>query len=95
MNSDNPLVGMIANITGRVQGVGFRYYTKQEADRLGATGTVQNLVDGSVSIKAFGESDIINSLIEWCKNGPDSSEVKTLEYQFIDFNIMDGFTIIR
>ncbi|HAQ3089996.1 TPA: acylphosphatase, partial [Enterococcus faecium] len=47
------------NVQGRVQGVGFRYMTKMVADQLGVTGTVKNEDDGSVTIEAIGNDDII------------------------------------
>ncbi len=50
------------NVQGRVQGVGFRYMTKMVADQLGVTGTVKNEDDGSVTIEAIGNDDIIQNL---------------------------------
>ena len=52
------------NVQGRVQGVGFRYMTKMVADQLGVTGTVKNEDDGSVTIEAIGNDDIIQKFIE-------------------------------
>jgi acylphosphatase len=95
MENANNQLGIIANVTGRVQGVGFRYYTQLEADKLGLSGTVQNLSDGSVSLKAFGKSDDVKALINWCKQGPESSDVQSLEFQFIGYMKMDGFVILR
>ncbi|HAW87509.1 MAG TPA: acylphosphatase, partial [Enterococcus sp.] len=51
------------NVQGRVQGVGFRYMTKMVADQLGVTGTVKNEDDGSVTIEAIGNDDIIQKFI--------------------------------
>ncbi|MDA9470183.1 acylphosphatase [Enterococcus sp. 5H] len=58
------------NVQGRVQGVGFRYMTKMVADELGVAGTVRNEDDGSVSIEAFGEDDLINIFIKKVKESP-------------------------
>lgn len=55
------------NVQGRVQGVGFRYMTKMVADQLGVTGTVKNEDDGSVTIEAIGNDDIIQKFIEEVK----------------------------
>ena len=55
------------NVQGRVQGVGFRYMTKVVADQLGVTGTVKNEDDGSVTIEAIGNDDIIQKFIEEVK----------------------------
>lgn len=58
------------NVQGRVQGVGFRYMTKMVADELGIAGTVRNEDDGSVSIEALGEDDLINTFIKKVKDSP-------------------------
>lgn len=58
------------NVQGRVQGVGFRYMTKMVADELGIAGTVRNEEDGSVSIEALGEDDLINTFIKKVKDSP-------------------------
>jgi len=57
-------------IHGRVQGVGFRYSTLIEADALGLGGWVRNLPDGRVEVVAEGPSAAVDSLIEWCRQGP-------------------------
>lgn len=61
------------NVQGRVQGVGFRYMTKMVADQLGVTGTVKNEDDGSVTIEAIGNDDIIQEFIEEVKKSPSPS----------------------
>ena len=60
-------------VQGRVQGVGFRYMTKMVADQLGVTGTVKNEDDGSVTIEAIGNDDIIQKFIEEVKKSPSPS----------------------
>ena len=62
-------------VYGRVQGVGFRYYTKLKADSLGILGFVKNQPDGSVYIEAEGEADAINELIALCRKGPPLARV--------------------
>lgn len=83
------------NVQGRVQGVGFRYMTKMVADELGITGTVRNEDDGSVSIEAFGEDNMINTFIKKVKESPspagrvtyvDLQEDPMLE-EFTQFNV--------
>lgn len=61
------------NVQGRVQGVGFRYMTKMVADQLGVTGTVKNEDDGSVTIEAIGNDDIIQKFIKEVKKSPSPS----------------------
>ncbi|WP_342321233.1 acylphosphatase [Kosakonia sp. BYX6] len=66
----------IAWVHGVVQGVGFRYTTQHEAQRLGLTGYARNLDDGSVEVVACGEAENVDKLIEWLKaGGPRSARV--------------------
>ena len=51
-----------ASVTGRVQGVCFRYATREEALRLGLGGWVRNRADGSVELKNEGEATTVNAL---------------------------------
>ncbi|WP_208120409.1 acylphosphatase [Spirabiliibacterium pneumoniae] len=63
-------------VFGRVQGVGFRYFTWQKATQLGLLGTVRNLHDGSVLIIARGENAQIDALKTWLEDGgPRSARV--------------------
>lgn len=55
------------NVTGRVQGVGFRYTTYQMAMEIGLTGTVKNEDNGSVTIEAVGTREQIDQLLEKLK----------------------------
>ncbi|WP_205685439.1 acylphosphatase [Bacillus salacetis] len=57
------------NAEGRVQGVGFRYFTKNKADELGITGWVKNLDNGSVEIEAQGTATSIEEFATFVKNG--------------------------
>ena len=51
-------------VTGRVQGVSFRFHAEQEAQRLGLTGWVRNEPDGSVALHVEGEPDAVEDLVE-------------------------------
>jgi len=62
-------------IEGRVQGVGFRYYTQAEANRLGINGWVHNCEDGSVETLISGDDAQLNSMLRWLKHGPSSAIV--------------------
>ena len=57
-------------VSGRVQGVGYRWHTKQESDRLGVTGWVRNLEDGRVEAIAQGARNALDALVAWCRKGP-------------------------
>jgi len=52
-----------------VQGVGFRYYTQQQAQTLGLTGHARNLPDGSVEVLACGNEQQVGTLISWLQAG--------------------------
>ena len=60
-------------VSGKVQGVGFRYMTKIVADKLGVYGTVKNEDDGSVTIEAIAPDDIMAEFIQQVKNSPSPS----------------------
>ncbi|SKA11995.1 acylphosphatase [Pilibacter termitis] len=61
------------NVDGRVQGVGFRYMTKLVADKLGVKGEVWNEADGSVSIFAIAQDEIMEMFIKMVKASPSPS----------------------
>jgi acylphosphatase len=66
-------------IRGAVQGVGFRYQTRARAQSLGLTGWVSNLPDGSVEAVFEGDDDRVESMVEWCRNGPLGARVDEVE----------------
>ena len=81
-------------VSGKVQGVFFRHYTRQQALKLGLRGYVKNLANGDVEIVAQGNSSQVDRLIEWAKSGSPAAEVNNLklevmsnEDEFIDFAI--------
>jgi len=63
-------------ITGRVQGVGFRYAMCVEARRLGLAGWVRNRTDGSVEAVAVGDEAPLQLLSQWAHRGPPASAVQ-------------------
>lgn len=64
-----------AVVEGRVQGVGFRWFVRQEARRLGVAGWVRNLPDGSVELTVGGEGTAVRRLIDHVRVGPETSHV--------------------
>jgi acylphosphatase len=72
-------------VLGRVQGVGYRYFSLRKAKLLGLKGYVRNCADGSVELRVEGERDIITQFKEILKEGPRFSAVKAVELQFGDY----------
>lgn len=66
-------------ITGRVQGVGFRWFVREEARRLGLSGWVRNLPTGSVEVAAGGEASALERLRRALEVGPTGADVTGLE----------------
>ena len=65
-------------VTGCVQGVGFRYALRDEAQRLGVNGWVRNCADGSVEALLQGELHAVDALLGWARRGPRAARVETL-----------------
>lgn len=83
---------IILQIYGRVQGVGFRYYTEKKASELNIKGFVRNRPDGSVYVEAEGSSDELELFIAWCHEGPGWSRVSRVEKQYVP---LQGFNLFE
>ncbi len=68
-----------AVVRGHVQGVSFRYYTQQEALRLGLTGWVRNLPEGTVQVDAEGPRPRLEQLLAFLHSGPSAARVAAVE----------------
>ena len=68
-------------VHGRVQGVGFRYFTREVAQALGLTGWVRNLPGGEVEVWAEGPDDAVQSLAEKLGQGPRMSRVSRVDVE--------------
>jgi acylphosphatase len=69
------MVARHLEISGHVQGVGFRYAMQREAARLGLTGWVRNRRDGSVEALAQGNEAAVAALTAWARHGPAGARV--------------------
>lgn len=82
-------------VSGKVQGVYYRQYTKEKAIELGLSGRVKNLRDGTIHIIATGIKEQLNELIEWCKKGPPSAIVTGVEVAVTSLQQFEHFSIVR
>lgn len=64
------------NVTGRVQGVGFRFWTVEQAMKLGLAGWVRNERDGSVRALLHGPVGVVEAMLELLRQGPPGSAVR-------------------
>jgi len=81
-------------VSGRVQGVFFRYSARQAAEKWGLTGFARNLNDGRVEIIAEGEESGLKSLLTWANHGPPGAYVDRIENEWSSVkNVFSSFTI--
>lgn len=66
-------------ISGRVQGVGFRFFAEREAKRLSLLGYARNLADGRVEVYAVGEAPSLAKFEQRLAEGPGGAHVKKVE----------------
>lgn len=89
------IIAIHAIVHGKVQGVFYRHYTREQAHALNLTGWVKNNTDGTVELEACGDEAKIQLLIEWLKQGPPRAEVSKVDWQIIAASNYDGFRIIQ
>jgi len=83
-----------ALVRGRVQGVGFRYFTQAAAQELALTGWVRNTPDGDVEIEAQGPEDAAASFLAEIHRGPQAGFVSTVQvYDLTPSRAESGFEI--
>jgi acylphosphatase len=82
-------------VHGKVQGVNFRHYTREQALALGVNGFVENRGDGTVYIEAEGNEEQMNNFVEWCRKGPARAEVKSIDKRDGEIQNYSSFDIRR
>ncbi len=68
-----------ARVSGFVQGVGYRYFCKRTAERLGVKGYAKNMTDGSVEVVGEGSKPHLLLFLDALKSGPSLSDVKNVD----------------
>jgi len=86
-------VGVI--LEGRVQGVGFRWWTRREATSRGLRGTVRNLDDGSVEVHVAGPADTVAAFLLTLRSGPQGSLVTRVSALEPTVDLPEDFRVIR
>jgi acylphosphatase len=82
-------------VRGRVQGVGFRRFVQKRAQELQVTGTVRNLADGSVEVRAEGPGGKLQAFVEIVRNGPAYARVSEVLESWGDREArVSGFEVI-
>ena len=81
-------------LSGRVQGVGFRYFAEVRASRYNIKGYVRNIYDNKVEIVCQGDPDNLDKFIIEVKNGPSFSHITNVEMEeIIDAPVYDVFEV--
>jgi acylphosphatase len=96
--TDDPDDGVVRafRVTGRVQGVGFRWWTVRTAEEAGVGGTVRNRADGSVEVKAAGPAGSVERLRAALEHGPATARVEGVEEEEPDPNTnRTSFRVVR
>jgi acylphosphatase len=82
-------------ISGRVQGVGYRYATVDTASQLGLTGWVRNLPDSRVEAVFEGAREVVEQMIRWCHIGPPAAVVQEVVTEYGEPEGLRGFEVRR
>ena len=82
-------------ITGTVQGVFFRAFIKENAERYDVKGFTRNLDDGRIEVFLEGNPNDVNKMIELCKKGPKHSKIRNVEIKPEKFQDFKTFKILH
>ncbi|MGL4734510.1 MAG: acylphosphatase [Enterovibrio sp.] len=82
-----------AVVSGKVQGVGFRFQTAHRALQLGLTGYAKNEDNGEVTVLICGEKAQVTAMLEWLTKGPASATVTSMRHELLEWYFVKGFAI--
>jgi acylphosphatase len=85
-------------VFGKVQGVGFRAWAKEQADKKGLRGWARNRSDGSVEVVFVGHAHTLDGMVTLCRKGPAGAEVSRVaripgEYRPDETEVPPGFQL--
>ncbi|NER33249.1 MAG: acylphosphatase [Oscillatoria sp. SIO1A7] len=80
-------------ISGKVQGVSYRFYTQQKAKTLLVQGWARNLKDGRVEAVFEGTKEAVEKMVFWCNSGPPEAAVENVEVEYEQPENLRGFEI--
>lgn len=78
-------IGCKIIVTGKVQGVGFRYFTFKEAIRSDLSGHAKNLSNGDVEILLYGDRGKIDKMLKWIEKGSKTSRVDDVDMTLMEY----------
>ena len=81
------------SVTGRVQGVFFRAWMREQAAELGVTGWVRNCPDGRVDSHVEGEQTAVEQIVERLRRGPPAARVEDVRLWDVEVCDFDGFEV--
>lgn len=81
-------------VSGVVQGVGFRYHTSYQGQKLGLVGYAKNLNNGDVEVVVCGARSAIEEMAKWLTHGPKTASVDNLQRQAVSYKPYKGFQIL-
>ena len=95
MNREEQSSSIRVIVHGRVQGVGFRYWTARQAADFALVGTVRNLADGTVEVVVSGSDDVLDRFVGCLHRGPVAAKVVKVDTTPVDPISLNDFKILR
>lgn len=93
MSDADPTVAYAGTVTGRVQGVAFRYLARRTAIALRVNGWIRNLRDGSVEFHAEGAAQPVADFMKWLGQGPPAARVDAVHAKPVASRAYEAFEI--
>ncbi len=82
-------------VNGAIQGVFYRAFVKDQAEKLNVKGFVRNLEDGRVEVFLEGNNEDVDKMVELCKKGPKHSQIRSVEIKSEKFQDFKVFKVLH